>query len=277
MRPSTITPRRRRTVVPFVAILALILCQGEAFQTRQQPRPPLLSSNPSHPSTQLFSARPPSHPRKSNTVAFHRRKSNTAAFYSTSADPLLADKKEVKSFADRMRNLVVKQDREERVLLTTADSTNGSSRGSKINPRKPPSVHEVVSLQQYKQVVADEPDKLVVVRFYASWCRACLAVEPLFYRMANSMPDVKFVEVPVLEENANLHQGLGVPALPFGHIYHPKTGLVEELRIAKKEFKNFQAVVEMYRSAECNDLEIDPDSGMFVSPFSHHSSQVESN
>jgi hypothetical protein len=33
--------------------------------------------------------------------------------------------------------------------------------------------------------------------------------------MATLYPDVKFVDVPVTNDNANLHQGLGVPSLPL--------------------------------------------------------------
>ena len=84
---------------------------------------------------------------------------------------------------------------------------------------------------------------------------------------------MKFVEVPVLEENANLHQGLGVSSLPFAHIYSPAVGLVEELKMGKKDFKTFQQIVESYRDGECTDLSIivddedDDESGMFLSPY----------
>lgn len=81
------------------------------------------------------------------------------------------------------------------------------------------------------------------------------------------MPDVKFVEVPVQENNVNLHQGLGVPSLPYAHIYSPTAGLVEELRMVKGQFKNFQTIVETYRDGQCSDLELDPDTGLFLSPF----------
>ena len=164
-----------------------------------------------------------------------------------------------------MRNIVLKREGAERHTRLAKGASTGKT--SAINPHKPPFVHEAVSLAAYKKLVADEDERIVVVRFYAKWCRACKAVEPSFYRMARSMPDVKFVEVPVLEENANLHQGLGVPALPFAHIYSPTAGLVEELRMTKKEFKTFQQVVNTYRNGECTELEMDRESGLFLSPF----------
>ena len=63
---------------------------------------------------------------------------------------------------------------------------------------------------------------------------------PLYYHLATQHPDTLFVDVPVMPENANLHQGLGVPSLPYGHIYQPDLGLVEELRMVKKEMPEFE-------------------------------------
>ena len=52
--------------------------------------------------------------------------------------------------------------------------------------------------------------------------------------------DVVFVDVPVTQHNAVIHQGLGVPSLPFGHIYHPQAGLVEELKLTRKDIQDFE-------------------------------------
>ena len=105
------------------------------------------------------------------------------------------------------------------------------------------SIHTVHDLDEYKRVVAEERDRIVCVRFYATWCRACKAIAPAFQRLAQQFPTVKFVEVPLTDKNAVLHQGLGIPSLPFAHIYHPEAGLVEEQKIGKKVFANFRDVV----------------------------------
>lgn len=115
----------------------------------------------------------------------------------------------------------------------------------------PRNVLTVDSLEEYRRVVGEENDKIVVVRFYASWCKACKAMAPLFYRLASLHPDVKFVDVPVSEQNANLHQGLGVPSLPFGHVYHPASGLVEEAKLNRRYFRRFADAVRCYATGEC--------------------------
>jgi thiol-disulfide isomerase/thioredoxin len=244
---------RSRTLA-VLACMALMMARGQAFH--------VTAKTGFHHQSQPFLSTQLSARQNQN-----RRKSQTAAYYSSTADPPLTDKVPA-NFGSRMRNLVLSQQQVELERLSQQQQPSpATTKKSKHNPAKPAFVEEAVSLKEYKQLVADEHERLVVVRFYAKWCRACKAVEPLFYRMAHSMPDIKFVEVPVLEENANLHQGLGVPALPFAHIYSPTAGLVEELRMCKKEFKTFQSVVENYREGRCTNLELDPETGMFSSPY----------
>lgn len=43
-----------------------------------------------------------------------------------------------------------------------------------------------------------------------------------------------------------------MPSLPFGHIYHPTGGLVEELKIAKKNFPKFARVLKYYLDGKCD-------------------------
>lgn len=81
--------------------------------------------------------------------------------------------------------------------------------------------------------------------------QACKAVQPSFYRMASLYPQITFLDVPVTNENANLHQGLEVPSLPFGHIYYPDAGLVEELKISKKHFPTLVKMVRWYDVGAC--------------------------
>ena len=70
-------------------------------------------------------------------------------------------------------------------------------------------------------------------------------------RNSATFPAVQFVECPVTKENAVLHQGLGVPSLPYGHIYHPTAGLVEEVKINKNVFATFECMLESYVRGSC--------------------------
>lgn len=40
---------------------------------------------------------------------------------------------------------------------------------------------------------AEAENRVVVIKFYASWCRACKAMAPKFAKMADEWPDIEFV------------------------------------------------------------------------------------
>lgn len=113
-------------------------------------------------------------------------------------------------------------------------------------------VELVDTIEDYKRVVVDEPSRIVVVRFFAPWCKSCKAAHPHFKKMvARHAPNVKFVEVPLTKETAYIHEGLGVPSVPFGHIYHPEAGLVEEMKINKRVIKDFSDALDCYVRGDC--------------------------
>lgn len=118
-----------------------------------------------------------------------------------------------------------------------------------------PYIQEVRTLKEYKRVIVDEnkDGQLVVVWFYSPWCRSCKGVSKGFQALSREYhKDVKFVQVPVLSENATLHQGLGVKSVPFVHVYHPTEGLVEEQKLTRKFLLGFHRLLKDYISEECS-------------------------
>ena len=95
------------------------------------------------------------------SVAFRRRTENIMSLRMSSVAVAGVEFKGRRrsSFKDRMRNIVVK-DRGQ-----SADAKVGEKNG------RPSNVKECATLDDYKVVVGDERDKLVVVRFYATWCK----------------------------------------------------------------------------------------------------------
>jgi hypothetical protein len=92
--------------------------------------------------------------------------------------------------------------------------------------------------------------KVVRLRNFYILLQACQAVAPHFYHLATLFPDTIFVDVPVSEKNAALHQGLGIPTLPFAHIYHP-TGLVEEQKLTRNQVAPFKVKLQSYVTGSC--------------------------
>jgi thiol-disulfide isomerase/thioredoxin len=149
--------------------------------------------------------------------------------------------------------------------IPPAPAATAPSTTPKPSKKKNQVMTEVKTMQQYKDQVVDEQDAIVCVRFYAPWCRACKAVEAPYRQLAtrhssasefesdnnNMVQKVKFVQVPLTKENAYLHTGLGIPSLPYAHIYHPVAGLVEERSINKKIFGEFKDALQTYVDGEC--------------------------
>ena len=92
------------------------------------------------------------------------------------------------------------------------------------------------------------------MRFFANWCRSCKATKPHFQKLVRTFSEesVKFVEVPLTEDTAYLQQGLGVPSVPFAHIYHPEAGLVEEMKVSKPHFSEFSKKLKEYVVGSCD-------------------------
>mmetsp|Transcript_12197 Transcript_12197/g.23251 ORF Transcript_12197/g.23251 Transcript_12197/m.23251 type:complete len:552 (+) Transcript_12197:1668-3323(+) len=78
--------------------------------------------------------------------------------------------------------------------------------------------------------VAANPDKLMVIKFYAPWCRACKSVEPKFLQISK---DKKYANIPIIfgqlsvQHNKQFVKSLGIMALPSMQIYAGSEGLVE--------------------------------------------------
>lgn len=125
-------------------------------------------------------------------------------------------------------------------------------RQQKQSSSAPSNLVTIESLEDYKTIVGGETERLVVVRFHASYCRACKAVTPHFWKLARNCPNVVFVDVPVTERTAVLHRGLGIPSLPYAHLYHPNVGLVEEQSITRKLITSFANKLQCYMNGQCD-------------------------
>jgi len=76
--------------------------------------------------------------------------------------------------------------------------------------------------------------------------QTCHALRPSYDKLASANLETIFLDVPVTDTNANLHQGLGVPSVPYSHIYHPEKGLVEETKLSRKTLAEFGELIEKY-------------------------------
>merc|ERR1711939_1297799 len=73
---------------------------------------------------------------------------------------------------------------------------------------------------------ATAANRIVVIKHYASWCRACKAMAPKFTRLAEDWSDVEFYEI-LFDNNKKLCKSLGIKILPFMEIVGGSNGKVE--------------------------------------------------
>lgn len=218
-----------------VAILFVLLDPTAAFVCSPQNsltyRPPICMEQDAS-STSLFAT-----PRQPSTLYF--RDSSDIGDEVIEIDGFTtsnANNGKPSDFQSRMKRIAIQQQR--------PSSRQQSSAWTPENART------AVTLQEFADVIEEgrRKNKMVVVKFHASWCKKCLSLRPSFRKAIVSNPDVIFVDVPVTETNANLHQGLNVPSIPYGHMYHPDRGLVEETKLSRESFSEFLGLIDTHSS-----------------------------
>ena len=101
-------------------------------------------------------------------------------------------------------------------------------------------VQVVEDINEFNELIRDEQQDHIAVMFHAPFCKACQAALPHFQRLARKYSDVKFISVPLTESNSKFLKALGIPKFPFGHLYDPEKGLVEELPMLRKLVPKFE-------------------------------------
>ena len=105
------------------------------------------------------------------------------------------------------------------------------------------------NLDDFKDYMNSSNDKVLVVRFFASWCQNCKRTEPSFNRFVRRNPNIAFVNIPFTKNNADLHMALNVSAVPYGQIYI-SSKLVDEMSLTMKNWSHFEKSVKQYYTVE---------------------------
>jgi thiol-disulfide isomerase/thioredoxin len=228
----------------------------------------------------------------------YRQCDHTSLEYSKEAIPSVIVQP---SFEERMRSIVLRDQLSAKRTTSKASPISDSRYRSKVVPdvvkvsqsrmsptrRIPDHVIEISSLTDFKDIVEGNSDnKVIAVRWFASWCRACRAVEPIFYGMVRPLrrqgidQKVQFIDIPSSTKSVDcelnggnkLHLGFEIPKVPYGHIYHPKYGLVEELTLNAKTANDFQLILKSWMDLS-SPLPEEPnaETGIFDAPYKRSS------
>jgi len=275
----------RPTVI--LSLLLILQCSHRTCQSFQQ-SPLLLTTRSSvlSPSTS-GSASTTTSESTGSFISNNRIYSSHTHFYADPSSTNVHDQTPPPpTFEQRMRQQLKRHQSNQRTSTTTtttrtsAPSSSASSTTSyptkvkAVNTKKSPKRVKVVNklvpdirdLKAFKEVLdkAGDDDKMLAVLWYSPWCRACKATMPGIRTLAKHHPNVRFIQVPVLAENASLHQGLDVPSVPFLHLYTPEDPrLVEEKKMTRKRLSGFQKLLCDYEKGHCSleQMEGDDESG----------------
>ena len=70
---------------------------------------------------------------------------------------------------------------------------------------------EVINNEKFNELL--KGDKLVVVDFFATWCRPCSMMSPILDKVSNDMQNVVFAKIDV-DEEMDLAQSYGILSIP---------------------------------------------------------------
>lgn len=91
-------------------------------------------------------------------------------------------------------------------------------------------IYDLQGKEDHLALLEQNPGKIIILKFFAPWCRACKGLEPKFVQIAK---DPKYESLPLIfaqlsvAHSKDYVKSLGVLALPSVHIYAGQEGLVE--------------------------------------------------
>jgi thiol-disulfide isomerase/thioredoxin len=134
------------------------------------------------------------------------------------------------------------------------ETANGRKKLQQVKSKRADrQIQEVLSLNDFKLIVEEEKEQVVVVRTHAPWCKLCQAVEPMYRKFVKKHADkIKFVDCPMPRAPNEVHKALGIKFIPFVHIYHPDAGLVEERTIGRSTYSVFEKIAKSLVKGFCD-------------------------
>lgn len=155
-----------------------------------------------------------------------------------------ASAKDAETSASAVTDTPPKKKKISRVTRVVRSTSNSSSN----------KVRNVESLDEFMACIDESKanEKLMIVRFFSHWCKSCKAVEPMYKRLARRNPQVTFIDVAIAKETEEIRNALDIVSVPFGHIYHPTAGLMEELNMGRRFWSDFEDVFHRYTKGLCD-------------------------
>ncbi|XP_077213191.1 thioredoxin-like 1-1, chloroplastic [Tasmannia lanceolata] len=114
-----------------------------------------------------------------------------------------------------------------------------------------PNMIEIKSAQELVDSLLNAEDKLVIIDFYSPGCGGCKALHPKICQLAESNPNVQFVQVNY-EEHKSMCHSLHIHVLPFFRFYRGAEGRVSSFSCTNATIKKFKDALAKHGTDRCS-------------------------
>jgi len=133
-------------------------------------------------------------------------------------------------------------------ILFTTEHTSSTSL-SAFNKIQPAPIRTITSSQEFDSLFSDKKEMLIVIEFYAEFCKTCQAISSSYNRMARKdeyEQDVVFAKIPLTKETRLVFKELNVKSVPSCRVYKSHDCLLRENSIGTRT--NFNAFEKTLKS-----------------------------
>eukprot|EP00210_Caulerpa_lentillifera_P005725 g5473.t1 len=101
------------------------------------------------------------------------------------------------------------------------------------------------SPEQMLHALSTSGNRLVVVAFYAKWCRSCRVLHPKLSQICAENPNMVLLMVD-WDENMDICKTMGVKVLPFFHFYRRPFGRQTSFSISVSKIAKLKDAIKLY-------------------------------
>eukprot|EP00186_Timspurckia_oligopyrenoides_P005172 CAMPEP_0182447014 /NCGR_PEP_ID=MMETSP1172-20130603/10244_1 /TAXON_ID=708627 /ORGANISM="Timspurckia oligopyrenoides, Strain CCMP3278" /LENGTH=134 /DNA_ID=CAMNT_0024643259 /DNA_START=258 /DNA_END=659 /DNA_ORIENTATION=+ len=106
-------------------------------------------------------------------------------------------------------------------------------------------VVRLIGFGDYLAALECSSEHLVVMKFFAPWCRSCKAIDPTYRRLAREFKSVLFCDID-FSENKELARRLGISSLPAFQFYDGTKGRIEDFSAGPKRIDMLREKLELH-------------------------------
>jgi thiol-disulfide isomerase/thioredoxin len=151
-------------------------------------------------------------------------------------------------------------------------STSSKFSEGKVNKIVVPQITTIHNLSEFLDFLAESDDRVVVVEYYAAWCKSCHKFNVKYKQLANKYADKINEDGDIVEDgsvrfakveygaNVRLCKTFGIKKLPYVHMYKAPLGKITEFVCGPKFFdERLKTRLEKYLSMSDEEIKFSRD------------------